>query len=455
MELGKLRMLSLMIYVMFIGLTRSSFYEKALLTDLLTNYSSSTRPSTSNMVATTVFLDFKLNKIVKVDIKEQEIVVNARVLLLWRDPALIWKPSLYNGTNYTNIPSSSIWTPDVLLYNTASETSQGRSDVYKAHVRLNSTGHAIWMSPVTLRASCEMDVKWFPFDEQSCTLNFGSISLTEEKLDLRFFKQPNTVAGVKGQFHYSSGIWNLKSLTSQFKKSKYECCKEPFGLVAFKIVLKRLPTYWILYLVLPCVCLSIVSLCAFFIPPETGERIGFCITGVLAMSVYLLVISDKLPEKSDTKPLIGILYMILFIIMICILVSTVFTTHLAFKVTKPPRKLRHIFFARCQERKQKKQGVGVSGSDAAANGSRETELVEGVNLTHREDGLVELSHRGTSQKRVPLQQRFSFLTEEDQREIKNQEQWKEIAERVDKISFWFFLTLTIVAPGLTVGIYAA
>ena len=39
---------------------------------------------------------------------------------------------------------------------------------------LHSTGEVEWRPPAIYHSSCEMDVEYFPFDEQTCVMKFGS-----------------------------------------------------------------------------------------------------------------------------------------------------------------------------------------------------------------------------------------------------------------------------------------
>ena len=54
-----------------------------------------------------------------------------------------------------------------------------------------------------------------------------------------------------------------------------------------------------------CMMMSVLTLLVFCLPPESGEKIALGITVLLAFSVFMLAIAEKMPETSESVPLIG------------------------------------------------------------------------------------------------------------------------------------------------------
>ena len=406
-----------------------SFYEQNLLSTLLANYSTSTRPATSTAKAVSVYFELMINKVVKLDIRDQVLVLNALILLRWYDPQLAWNMSEWNSTNYLNIPYSSIWVPDIMLYNTALDESKSPSDVYKSKVQVDHKGQASWASSVTLKASCSIDIKLFPFDSQTCTLTFGSQSYTRSRLDLVFRRQPKNAKGIRGNYHVDNGDWNLTTVSSRRTESKYDFSPESFAVVEYTLDLTRLYQYYLLYLILPCLGLVLVAPFMFYLPADSGERTGFGVTVVLALSVYLLVISDKLPEKSDKTPLLGALYIVLFFLLVIAMIFGIITTHLCLKTTRPPVWLWNLLFGRKRDIK-------------TIDTIRENQL--------QEDGLVMTPMENGVHRRSPISKKASIFSTRsipplEEVEV-NQQKWKMVTQKLDKILFIAYVALIIFVP---------
>ena len=69
--------------------------------------------------------------------------------------------------------------------------------------------------------------------------------------------------------------------------------------------MKRKSLYYIINLIVPAIMLSMLTLLVLRLPPESGEKVSMGVTLLLAFSVYLLIVSDNVPNSSDGVPVIG------------------------------------------------------------------------------------------------------------------------------------------------------
>ena len=80
-------------------------------------------------------------------------------------------------------------------------TLAGFKEKFKTYVIVDSSGVNMWMSPASFKSSCDMVIRFYPFDRQTCHLTFGSLTF-----DNRLLKMTN-----KDDSHSTSG-WNEKKL---------------------------------------------------------------------------------------------------------------------------------------------------------------------------------------------------------------------------------------------------
>ena len=73
----------------------------------------------------------------------------------------------------------------------------------------------------------------------------------------------------------------------------------------FTVLLRRKPLYFLINVVLPILILSTITLAVFWLPADSGEKVGLSVTIVLAFSVMQLVVADIIPRTSDTVPILG------------------------------------------------------------------------------------------------------------------------------------------------------
>ena len=63
--------------------------------------------------------------------------------------------------------------------------------------------------------------------------------------------------------------------------------------------LKRISLFYALNFLAPILILVLLNTAVFLLPTDSGERMGFSVTILLSVAVYMTIISDKLPETSN------------------------------------------------------------------------------------------------------------------------------------------------------------
>ena len=53
----------------------------------------------------------------------------------------------------------------------------GNLKTLKTKVIVNNTGYNTWFASTSMKASCKINVKYFPFDQQICRLTFGYVAI--------------------------------------------------------------------------------------------------------------------------------------------------------------------------------------------------------------------------------------------------------------------------------------
>uniref|UniRef100_A0A1I7U470 Neur_chan_LBD domain-containing protein n=1 Tax=Caenorhabditis tropicalis TaxID=1561998 RepID=A0A1I7U470_9PELO len=182
--------ISLIILIFNSKIGDGSLAETKLFTDLLKGYNPLERPVQNSSEPLEVKIKLFLQQILDVDEKNQIVSVNAWLSYTWFDHKLQWEPKKYGGIQDIRFPGSSdhIWKPDVLLYNSAAEDFDS---TFKSNLLTYHTGTVVWIPPGVLKFVCQLDVTWFPFDDQVCEMKFGSWTFHGKAIDLQIDDDSN------------------------------------------------------------------------------------------------------------------------------------------------------------------------------------------------------------------------------------------------------------------------
>merc|ERR1711934_895661 len=307
---------------------------KRLYDDLLSNYNKLVRPVVNVTDAVTVKLKLKLSQLIDVNLRNQIMTTNLWVEQFWFDYKMRWDPAEYGGVDMLHVPSDHIWRPDIVLYNNA----DGNFEVtLSTKATLYNSGRVEWKPPAIYHSSCEMDVEYFPFDEQTCVMKFGSWTYDGFQVDLRHQEEectnykehecteynPIVSIGVDLSEFYMSVEWDILAVPAIRNVKFYTCCDEPYLDITFNITMRRKTLFYTVNLIIPCMGISFLTVLVFYLPSDSGEKVSLSISILLSLTVFFLLLAEIIPPTSLVVPLLGkfvLFTMILDTFSICVTV---------------------------------------------------------------------------------------------------------------------------------------
>lgn len=180
------------------------------------------------------------------------------------------------------------------------------------------------MPPAIYKSSCSIDVTFFPFDQQSCKMKFGSWTYDRAKIDLI-----SMASDVDQMDYWESGEWLIVNAVGKYNTKKYECCTEIYADITYYFIIRRLPLFYTINLIIPCLLISCLTVLVFYLPSQCGEKITLCISVLLSLTVFLLLITEIIPSTSLVIPLIGeyLLFTMVFVTLSIIITVFVLNVH--------------------------------------------------------------------------------------------------------------------------------
>ena len=140
-------------------------------------------------------------------------------------------------------------------------------------------------------SNCEMDFHKFPFDKQSCTLDFF-LFLDSSMVNLTMFAPFLMENGTT--FISDNMGWELVNVSTSFQTAGFQ--NTQFYSLTASLNIKRRPSYFIINVIAPSYIVTAVQLAAFFVPPESPDRSSFAVTILLAFTVIQGNILNYIPK---------------------------------------------------------------------------------------------------------------------------------------------------------------
>ena len=224
-------------------------------------------------------------------------------------------------------------------------------------------------------------------------------------------------------------------------------------VLTIRLFLSRRPSFYLVNMVLPIATMGVLNLLVFLLPPESGERVGYCITVLLAICVFLTIAADNLPKAS--YPSMSVLCIKLFCDMIissCVLFFVVLGLRFYHKDDDEPVPRCLGSFAECvlcrcckQKKKRNKHDHAMESTNKLNREKRQP-----VDCDRDVIGNDFHVNHGTKLPRIYM------VDHEDERVHKSQKKkritWTDVGTASD-VAFFVFSLAAFVASQLTYVVY--
>uniref|UniRef100_A0A3Q3NA34 Neuronal acetylcholine receptor subunit alpha-2-like n=1 Tax=Mastacembelus armatus TaxID=205130 RepID=A0A3Q3NA34_9TELE len=401
--------------------------EDELFRSLFGGYNKWTRPARNITDVVIIKFGLSIAQLIDVDEKNQMMTTNVWLKQEWTDYKLQWSPSDFDNVTSIRVPSELIWVPDIVLYNNA----DGEFAItHMTKAQLFHTGRVRWVPPAIYKSSCSIDVTFFPFDQQSCKMKFGSWTYDRAKIDLEPFEDT-----VDLKDYWESGEWAIVNAVGTYNTKKYDCCHEIYPDITYYFVIRRLPLFYTINLIIPCLLISCLTVLVFYLPSDCGEKITLCISVLLSLTVFLLLITEIIPSTSLVIPLIGeyLLFTMIFVTLSIVITVFVLNVHHRSSATHTmPRWVRRLFLSTvprwlCMKRPRRHLPVWTPGPSH----------VTSTWITQESDVDLHV---------VSALEGIAYIAEH----LRAEDDWKYVAMVVDRIFLWMFVIVCLLG---TVGLF--
>ncbi|XP_041352662.1 neuronal acetylcholine receptor subunit alpha-3-like [Gigantopelta aegis] len=429
--------------------------EQRLHRDLLKGYEAAVCPS-QNM-SDAVQVSFGVTIVNILELNERTEILDANILLLksWHDVRLEWKREDYAGIEVTRLPISLIWKPDIIPYNNVDSSF----DIMETMAVVYTSGHVTWSPSGRLKSRCNVDLTKFPFDKQRCSMNFGSWTYSDNKLNITFVGGSAKTA-VELDSQMRENHWVVDDVRAVITKKAYTCCKETYPEVVISLTLKRNPVFYAHMFIIPAVLLGILVPFQFLLSPASKERITM--DSVLIMSIMLLnlKLQDVIPGTSNTVPAVEMYYMLTLIWVVISMVSSMWVVNVYSsgpRCRKVPDTVRWIFL------RSLKRLVCLGGESYYPLDETESISLRGIDKTSvgaptPTEGSQRNQDTRCSSKvettMVDILRQLHLLTaraaiDEARNDMLNE--WYQVALVLDRVMFFFFILIFLMCTVILLG----
>lgn len=279
---------------------------------LLDGYDNQEPPSPGDAGEVEYAVAFLANKLVEVDHVAQTMTMVGWVRQYWFDPRLSYEGAASLKQNLGDqswdskkdslpVDPEEIWKPDVKLINALDFNWEELCDSVEAFVYDNSGATTVkvdggrstmkynvfYSRPCVLVTKCNVDLKWYPFDVNTC--------------DLQFMPWHDNFLHMHVASDYLESKISLPEFAVRIGAASVHLIKEWGGYPQADIsfIIMRHGDYYVVNYICPVMLLVLLSWVSFFVPHAASDRLAYTLTLLLTLMAVNFITADKRPATDE------------------------------------------------------------------------------------------------------------------------------------------------------------
>ncbi|XP_062569626.1 acetylcholine receptor subunit alpha-L1-like [Saccostrea cucullata] len=281
---------------------------------------------------TNVNVSLNLLTINNLEVKTQTLSTTGWLTIEWVDNRLTWNSGTYPDVTHVYSLDSEVWKPELFIDNSLADVSILVDD--NVMFKISRDGVVEWKLPRIFTTFCNVDVTYYPFDTQNCVIEITSWAYTIDELVMNSSRSSVNIEDIKPH-----GEWSILSSSvaeKELQETKVNGDVEKYSQLHFSIKMQRKSNYYISSVLLPILLTSYLNNFVFILPVDSGEKVGFILTVLLALAVLLTLVSDSIPSTSINTSVLSVYLAVTLCLGVLCCLLTVLVIRIHFKDPDTP-----------------------------------------------------------------------------------------------------------------------
>ncbi|XP_027886117.1 5-hydroxytryptamine receptor 3A-like [Xiphophorus couchianus] len=280
------------------------------------------RPVKDHTNKTVLYLEMIVYAILDVKETDQTFIAYVWIYMEWGNDYALWNKDDFCGISEIIVPTEVLWKPDLTIEEMVEKDKAPPSPFLKIH----SNGSIEFRNDQIVISACRMHVYKFPFDIQKCNITFKSYLYAEHELEIDVERDSSVISKWSREIMATEFEWvfvNMSVTSSTVNHYGYNQT-----VVVYTVEMKKKSVLHFASFVLPILFFLSLDFFSLLLPHGGGEKIGFKITVLLAVTVMQLILIEILPFTSSKIPLLVVYILGIFGLMLLSLLETIMVNNL-------------------------------------------------------------------------------------------------------------------------------